>query len=160
LQELNIGDIHFGPLQEGKEYEVRFWIALELVKSGYSRFYDEDLMTFSDLNKIHWRETKLQSGRQISPLPEFFYPKLRRYLQDLKQKLSDDASFAGEYAQASRLAQDLVNCRLTKIVNLATYTHTENILKSLTKEEMTMFENMVNIVSEWKSKILKMDVLK
>lgn len=157
LQELNVAETAVGPLQEGKEYELRFWIALELVKAGYARFYDDDSMTFSSLNKIHWRETKLQSGRQISPLPEFFYPKLRRYLEELKRKVASDASIAGEYAQALRLAQDIVNCRLKKIVNLATYPKTESILKSLSKEERGIFESVDVTISEWMSKVLKVE---
>lgn len=155
LQELIVTEITVGPLQEGKEYEMRFWIALELVKAGYARFYEDDLMTFSSLNKIHWKETKLQSSRQISSLPKFFYPKLRRYLGDLKQRLTSDASLAGEYTQASRLAQDIVNCRLRKIVNLATYPQTEGILRSLSKEERSMFEYVDSMVSEWMLKVLK-----
>lgn len=155
LQEFSVAETTIGPFEEGKEYEMRVWIALELIKAGYARFYDEDSMTFTSLNKIHWRETKLQSGRQISPLPEFFYPKLRRYLEDLKSKTANDPSIAVEYAQASRLAQDIVNCRLKKIINLATYSQTEGVLKALSKEERCIFDSADNVISEWSSKVLK-----
>ena len=160
LQELSVAETTIGPLQEGKEYEIRFWIASELVKVGYAHFYEEDSMTFSSLNKMHWRETKLQSGRQISPLPEFFYPKLRRYLEELKLKLMSDASIAAEYAQASRLAQDIVNCRLKKIINLATYPQTESVLKVLSKEERCIFESTDSMISEWSFKVLKLEASK
>ncbi|MFH0749060.1 MAG: hypothetical protein V1915_03990 [Candidatus Bathyarchaeota archaeon] len=155
LQELSVAETIVGPLLEGKEYAMRFWIALELVKAGYARLYEDDAMTFSSLNKIHWRETKLQSGRQVSPLPEFFYPKLRRYLEELKRKVASDASLAIEYTQASRLAQDIINCRLKKIINLATYSQTEGILKALTKEERSIFEGVETMVSNWTSEVLK-----
>lgn len=159
LQEMKVAETVVGPLQEGKEYEMRYWIALELVKARYARFYEDDIITFLSLNKIHWRETKLQTGRQISPLPEFFYPKLRRYLRELKQKASSDASIASEYAQASRLAQDIVNCRIRKIVNLTTYSQVESILKSLSGEEKCVFEGLCEMVSEWGTKVLGMEVL-
>lgn len=155
LQELNVAEATIGPLEEGKEYEVRYWIASELVKAGYARFYEDVPLTFASLNKIHWRETKLQTGRQISPLPEYFYPKLRRYLEELRQSASRDASLAVEYAQALRLARDIINCRLKKIVNLATYPPAESILRSLSKEERCLFDNVCTMVSEWESKILK-----
>lgn len=157
LQAIDVAEATIGPLEEGKEYEVRYWIASELIKTGYARFYEDVPLTFASLNKIHWRETKLQTGRQISPLPEFFYPKLRRYLEALRQNASRDAAFAGEYAQASRLARDIINCRLNKIVNLATYPPSENILRSLTKEERSLFDNVCTVVSEWESKIFKME---
>ena len=160
LQELSVAETTVGPLEEGKEYEVRYWIALELVKAGYARFYEDVPMTFVSLTQIHWRETKLPTGRQISTLPAFFYPKLRRYLEDLKKKASTDASIAVEYAQASRLARDIVNCRLKKIVNLATYSREESILRSLSKEERSIFNRVNTMSSEWGSKILKMEVSK
>ena len=160
LQELNVAENIIGPLQEGREYEMRYWIALELVQARYARFYEEDSMTFSSLNRVHWLETKLQSGRQLSPLPEFFYSKLRRYLRELREKVTRDASFSGEYAQASRLAQDIVNCRLNKIVNLATYSQVENILKSLSVEERRVFDSISSIILKWSSKILDLEGLK
>ncbi len=157
LQSFDVADATVGPLEEGKEYEVRYWVASELVKAGYARFYDDIPLTFASLNKIHWRETKLQTGRQISPLPEFFYSKLRRYLDELKQNASRDASLAMEYAQASRLAHDIVNCRLNKIVNLATYPPTENVLRALCKEERGLFDSICATVSEWESRIYKVE---
>jgi hypothetical protein len=158
LQELKVAETTVGPLEEGKEYEVRYWMALELVKAGYARFYEDVSLTFLSLNQIHWRETKLQTGRQISSLPLFFYPKLRRYLDELKKKASSDAAIAGEYSQASRLAKDIVNCRLKKIVSLATYSQEESVLRSLSREERSIFESVGTMFSEWESKILKADV--
>lgn len=157
LQELSVADSVVGPLEEGREYEVRYWIALEMVKAGYARFYEDVQMTFLVLNQIHWRETKLQIGRQISSLPEFFYPKLRRYLEDLRQKVSKDASFAGEYAQASGLARDIVNSRLKKIIYLTTYPREESILQALSEEEMGIFDSGSAIVTGWESNILKVE---
>ncbi len=155
LQAIEVAETTVGPLEEGKEYEVRYWVASELVKAGYARFYEDVPLTFASLNKIHWRETKLQTGRQISPLPEFFYPKLRRYMEELRQNASRDATLAGEYAQASRLARDIINCRLNKIVNLATYPPSENVLRPLSKEERSLFDSVCSLVSEWEAKIFK-----
>ncbi|MFH0896592.1 MAG: hypothetical protein V1850_00890 [Candidatus Bathyarchaeota archaeon] len=160
LQELSVAETSVGPLQEGKEYTMRYWIALILVKAGYARFYEDDSMTLLSLNKVHWRETKLQIGRQISPLPEFFYSKLRRYLGELKQKATSNASFAGEYNQALRLAHDIVNCRLKKIANLATYSQEESALKSLSIEERSIFEGVSAMVLEWTTKIMDMETSK
>ena len=157
LQALPVAGMVVGPLEEGKEYEVRYWVASEVVKAGYARFYDDVSLTFASLNKIHWRETKLQTGRQISPLPEFFYSKLRRYLDGLKESASRDVSLALEYAQASRLAHDVVNCRLNKIVNLATYPPTETVLRALSKEERSLFDNICATVSDWGSQIYEME---
>ena len=155
LQEITVSETAVGPLEEGKEYEMRYWIAAELVKSGYARFREDEPLAFIALNKVHWRETKLQTGLQISALPDQFYPKLRRYLKGVREKLSADPAAANEYVQANRLAKDIVNCRLKKIVSLAaTPTHSASIMQSLSKEEQTLFENVKNAVDIWETQIL------
>jgi hypothetical protein len=157
LQELRIVDTTVGPLEEGKEYEMRFWIASELVEAGYARFSDDISMALSSLTQIHWRETRLQTGQRISPLPAFFYPKLRHYLNELKQKTVSDPSMAETYRQAARLAQDVVSCRLKKIVNLAPHARAESLVQSLSDEERTLFMTIRAMVSEWQSRILHVE---
>jgi hypothetical protein len=161
LQELKIAGVTVGPLKAGKELETKNWIASELVKAGYARFHDEYSMNIVSLNKIHWRETKLQTGRRISSLPEFFYPQLRRCLRELKEKAVSDASFAIEYDRAEKLARDIVNCRLKKIVSLSSSpSQTENILRSLSKEERNLYSDLRSRVLEWNSKILRVEASK
>jgi hypothetical protein len=153
LSQIEVAGKFIGPLEEGKEYEMPYWLAAELSKRGYTRF-SEELLTFATLNKIHWRETKLQTGLQVSALPEYFYPKLRRYLMAMREKTSTEAS--NEYTQAFRLAKDIVNCRLKKIVSIAaSTTRPATLLQSLTEEEIILFEGVRAIVSEWENQILK-----
>ena len=82
---IKLAGLEIGPFEEGKEYDVRFWIACELERAGIARFREEDILTGVELYKIHWNE-RAQSVRQIAPLPQNFYPKLRRYLAGLKKK--------------------------------------------------------------------------
>jgi len=161
LHELKIVGETLGPLEEGKEVETKNWVAFKLTKAGYARFRDEHSINIVSLNKIHWRETKLQTGRRISSLPEFFYPRLRRYLGELKEKARNNASFTIEYDRATRLAHDIVNCRLKKIVSLsASPSQTENVLRSLSKEERILYNELHIRVLEWNSKILKAGTFK
>ena len=158
LQEITVAETTVGPLEEGKEYEMRYWIAAELLKSGYVRFREDEPLAFVALNKVHWRETKLQTGLQISALPDQFYPKLRRYLKEVRDKLSVAPSVTNEYVQAIRLAKDIVICRMKKIVSLAaTPTRSTSIMQSLSKEEQTLFESIKNAVGEWESQILRIE---
>ena len=156
LKPLKIGSITIGPLKKGIDIEIQNWIASELIKSGYARYHDEYAMNSISLNKIHWRETRLQTGRQISSLPEYFYPKLRRYLNSLKEKAVSDASFAVEYDHSIRLAHDIVNCRLKKIVYLAaTSLQTENILRNLAMEERILYSDIHTKISKWNTDIFE-----
>jgi len=154
IQDLKVAGVDFGPIEEGQELDTRYWIASQLVSAGMASFRDDGLMTFNILYKIQWKETKLQTGRRISSIPEYFYPRLRRYLSQLKEKASMDATRASEYNNALRLSHDVVNCRLKKIVSLSTSsTLTEDLLQNLSKEERVLYERLHNIVSTWRSKI-------
>ena len=160
LQELKVADVVIGPSKEGEEYETKNWIASKLVRAGLAHFHEESLMNIVTLNKIHWKETKLQTGRQISSLPNFFYPLIRKYIRLLKEKATSDASVANEYNNALRLIRDIVDCRLKKIVSLsASPIQTEDILRSLSQEERLFFEYLRLTVHKWKSKILKMEAM-
>ena len=156
LRSLKLGSITIGPLKEGKVVETKNWIASELIKSGYARYHDEYSLNGISLNKIHWRETRLQTGRRIASLPEYFYPRLRRYLHTLNEKSVSDASFAVEYDRSVRLAQDIVTCRLKKIVSLAAAPlQTENILRDLAREERILYNDLHSKISKWNTDIFE-----
>lgn len=159
LKSLQIGSMTIGPLKEGEEVELKNWIASELIKKGYARYHDEYSVNSISLNKIHWRETRLQTGRRISSLPEYFYPRLRRYLHSLEEKAISDASFAIEYDRAVKLAHDIVNCRLKKIVSLAAApSQTENILRTLAREERILYNTLHSKISKWNTDIFTVEV--
>ena len=154
--EIKLAGLKVGPFQEGKEYEVRFWIARELEKAGIARFREEELLDLVKLNKIHWKE-RVQSTQQIAFLPEDFYPRLRRYLADLKTGAIKKPEKMRDYEKARRLSRDIINLRLKKIVSLASApAQTAQILRNLTKEERVIYERLHAIISEWRTRILKM----
>lgn len=153
--QIKMADGFVGPADEGKELEVRHWVARELIRAGLVRPRDEEILDIRALTKVHWREM-IQTGRQISTLPENFYPKLRRYLEFLKERASSDSAASQEYDRAIRLAYDIRDCRLRKIVTLAAApAQTENVLKSLSGEERFLYDSIFALVSSWKLKILK-----
>jgi DNA replication initiation complex subunit (GINS family) len=61
-----------------------------------------------------------------------------------------------EYQKASRMAQDIVNCRLQKIVSLASSPDQTNLtLKDMATEEHILYENLHTFISEWKTNIIQ-----
>ncbi len=161
IQELKVAGVELGPLEEGNEVDTRYWVASQLVDAGLASFHDDGLMTFNVLYKIHWKETKLQMGRRITALPEYFYPKLRRYLRELKKKTVTDTTRASEYNNAIRLAHDVVNCRLKKLVNLSSSpAQTEEILQNLSAEERILYESLHALIATWRSQIFKVGAFK
>ena len=155
--EIELAGLKIGPLQEGVELEVRYWAAEVLAKAGIVRFREEDMQDAVKLNKIHWKE-QVQTVKQTSPLPDDFYPKLRRFMKESKKKANSTAEKTVEYDKIARLSRDIVNCRVKKIVTLASApAQTDQLLKSLTVEERTLYKRLYEIITEWRNEILKGD---
>jgi hypothetical protein len=153
--EIQLVGMKVGPFEEGKEYEVPYWIAKELERAGIARIREEELLDAVKLHKISWKES-IQQARQVSPLDEDFYPRLRRYLVTLKRKAVSNPEKMREYEKATRLARDIVNCRLRKIVSLASFpAQTNQTLNNLALEERILYHHLNTIINEWKSQILK-----
>lgn len=153
--EIKLAGLTVGPFDEGNEYEVYFWVAKELAKVGVVHFREDDVLDSTKLFKVQWKEG-VQIPGQISDVPDDFYPKLRRFLSDLKQQASKQSEKYQEYDRAKQLARDIVNSRLKKIVALSSApTQSDQVLKKLTTEEKVMFEQLVKIISEWKARILE-----
>jgi hypothetical protein len=152
--EIKLAGLNVGPFDEGNEYEVYFWVAKELANAGMVHFRESELLDEKKLFSAQWKEG-VQIPGQISDLPDDFYPKLRRFLADLKKQAQEQSEKYQEYDRTRQLARDIVNSRLKKIVALsAAPTQSEQVLKKLTNEEKIIHDQLVKIISEWKTKIL------
>ena len=145
-----------GPFKEGQEYEVKLWIAQELKKAGIARIRMDEPLDLMMLNKIHWKE-RVQASQKVTSVPEDFYPKLRRYLEELNEEAIKKPEKRSDYEKAVNLSDDITRMRLKKIVSLASSskTQTSQILRSLTKEEKSIYTYLHTIISEWRNEILK-----
>ena len=152
--EIKLAGMSVGPFDEGNEYEVYFWVAKELANSGMVHFREDDILDATKLFKVQWKEG-VQIPGQISELSDDFYPKLRRFIADLKDQTANSEKYL-EYDRAKQLARDIVNSRLKKIIALSSApTQSEQVLKRFTSEEKILYEQLVKIISEWKTKILE-----
>jgi len=153
--EIKSPGINIGPFDEGNEYEVCYWVALELVRSGVARFHTEDLLDVTKLSKIQWTE-RVQTAGQISKLSEGFYPKLRRYLVELREGISNNPERMREYERVDHLTKDIVISRMKKIVSIASApAQTESALRNLTAEERLLYEQLFQVINSWKTRILE-----
>jgi len=154
--EIQLAGLKVGPFEEGREYDVKYWVAHELERAGIARIREEEQLDIKKLNNIHWKESGIVHARQLSTLENDFYPKLRRYLADLKKGAIGNPEKIREYEKVMRMSQDIVNVRLRKIVSLASSPEqTNQTLKDLATEERIIYERLHTIIKEWKSKILR-----
>jgi len=153
--EIKLAGLSVGPFEEGNEYEVIFWVASELARSGIVHFHAEDQLDTAKLGKIQWTE-RVQTAGQVSKLPEGFYPKLRRCLSELREGAASNPEKMREYERADQLTMDIVNSRLKKIVSIASApAQTESRLRDFTAEERLLYERLFSVINHWKKKILE-----
>lgn len=153
--EIDLPGVKVGPFQEGKEYEVRLWVAQELKKSGIAHIREEEPLDSKLLNKIQWKEG-FQAAQRVTVLPENFYPKLRRYLAELNEEAIKRPEARADYEKTKKLADDITRTRLKKIVSLASSpAQTRQILGNLTEEELTLYNYLYNTIDKWRNRILK-----
>jgi hypothetical protein len=152
--EIKLAGLTIGPLTEGNEYEVYYWIAQDLAKAGIAHFREDDILDATKLYKVQWKE-RVQAAGQISELSEDFYPKLRRYLATAKQEITKQPEKMQEYEKAKTLARDIVNSRLKKIVALSSGpTQGEQFTKKLTAEEKLIYQQLGKIITQWRNQII------
>lgn len=150
IRDIDLVGLKIGVHNSGDEFQVRFWIAEQLTDAETIRLKDEETIDLMSLQKIQWIETSLQTGRRISELPKMFYPKLRRYIRQLKEKEK-----YSELNQVLRLANDVVNSRLNKVINLSSASPiTNTMVKNLTDEEKWLCESLNKIIFSWREEIL------
>jgi len=155
LPEISLAGLNVGPFEEGNEYEVQLWAAIELEKAGIARFREEQRLDAAAVYKIQWTE-RVQTAGQISRLPESFYPKLRRYLKELKLEAAKKPEKMREYEKVVGSVQDVVNARLKKLVSLTSApAQTEQVLKNFTGEERLLYERLRRLIHEWRTRILE-----
>ena len=151
---IHLPSMKIGPFKEGKEYEVRFWVAQELKKAGIAHLRIDEPLDLIILNKIHWKES-VQSSQRVASLPKNFYPKLRRYLRELSEKAIKKMEYRNDYEKARKLSEDITRTRLKKIVSLASSPRTRQIWGNLTMEEQVLYDHLYEIISNWRTDILK-----
>jgi len=154
--EIKLAGLSVGPFEEGNEYEVHYWIGQEITNQGIAHFREDDCLDATKLYKIVWKE-RVQIAGQISELPEDFYPKLRRYLANIKGEIARKPEKIQEFEKTKQLAGDIVNSRLKKIVALSSSGpgQTDQVLKKITEEERTIYEQLSKIIGDWKAQILE-----
>jgi hypothetical protein len=151
--EVELAGLTVGPFEEGNEYEVRFWVALELEKAGIARPREETLNASRLYPILHLERSQPVSS--LSSLPEDFYPRLRRVLEDLKNDSRSSPEKMREYDYVQQLSKDIASCRLKKIISLASAPGQKGqVLRNLTAEELALYGALDKIINQWRREIL------
>lgn len=156
LPQLRVGGEDMGAPAEGTELKLPRWAARALEEEGYVRLKNEEEHQLKpiDVVKISWKEERSES---LSKLPANFYPKLRGLLTKLNENLKKNPTTTAlnEQRHVSIKAQDLINCRLQKILRLSfERTPSKSSIEVLEPEELALFNALRSDIEEWRQRIL------
>ncbi len=153
--EIRLAGFSLGPFEEGNDYEVYYWVALELEKAGIAHPREEDRLDATKLSKVQWTE-RIQTSGQVSKIPDHFYPKLRRCLTEIRKEIAKDPEKIREYERLRQLTQDITNSRLRKIILIASApAQAENTLRNFTTEEKLLCDRLYGLIDRWRKQILE-----
>jgi hypothetical protein len=151
-----LGNI-IGPFKKGEELAVPRWVGKEIVDEGIAKYHEKEKLSLKELSKVHWRES-LPTSRQLPLLEEDFYCKLRSLLSELKELGKNDVTRLKEYEKVLSISNDIVNCRLMKLVIFsASAFQSGDLMKNLTLEERSLLEVLSKTIQDWRENILEMN---
>jgi len=156
IPKLVVGDIELGPIDSGASFEIQRWIADEFIRSGVARLADATSeMSLTKVQEHYIKET-MQPSRRLSTLPEDFYPKLRRLLNELSKTRLSDPDKTDEFRKMTQLSTDILTVRLNKILLLSSaHGQNEDVLKNLTPDEKLMYATLHKAVENWRRKVFE-----
>lgn len=155
LPQIEVLGKKLGPFKNGDETDVPRWVAAEMVDSGVAKYREKEGLTLQDLSKVHWKEA-LPSSRQIPQLDQDFYCSLKHLISSLKEEGKKDIEKLKEYEKALSISNDIINCRLRKLVTYAASAYqSSDLFKNLTPEEKALLEDLTDLITVWREKIIK-----
>jgi DNA replication factor GINS len=147
IPEANLSTFTLQEVAEGDVVEVPRWVAEVLEENNLVNLGEEGVE--AELFRALQRE-KLQGPTQPSQLSKDIYLKLRRYLMMLRRKNPRDT----HYEKVRVSTQDLITTRLVKMVTMAGYTSQPEPTILLSPEELLLYREIRELVSEWRSLVL------
>ncbi len=147
-------DILFGSLggfvKEGTTIELPLRIADQLVEAGCGEIDFSKIYSITELNKIRWREEKVDD---LQPLEAGFYVKVKLLLRRLEREAleREDRTLLRQARQVKGIAVDILRRRMYKIASLALSgaNPSRNLMENMTKEERVFYVRLCEVVKDW-----------
>ena len=117
----------------------------------------ETLRLMGDLRKYYIWKVKLCGLLADDGVSEEVFTKIfEEYVKEIDQLSEAWNEKIRDYERSMSLAQDIVNCRLKKIVSLSSSSlQMDQILRNLSREERSLYNDLFEMIGGWKSNILK-----
>jgi hypothetical protein len=155
LDEFTVESVSYGPLEQGREFDVQRWIAEILIAQNKARLKHAGI-DLPDLQKALWRETG-DSVLQELP-PDFFLAAKQRIASLARENLQapNDVRLAAQ-TKMERLLRDLTANRLLKLMKIALREERlEETKKRMAEEERWLVDRLVSLLRNWQKDVLEL----
>ena len=135
--------------EEGRTFDIPFWIAKILVDSGLARFIDSGI-TQEEWMQIHFRERFNPLG-PLTSLPDDFYSRAYLSLFLVKQGGFMESSKQEVFNRSWARFRDILEARIGKITRLASVETAQS--QSMELEEILFYETLRGTIANWRDKM-------
>ncbi len=157
LDEFTIQDLTFGPVKKSGEFDVPRWVADVLVAANQVKL-KAPTMSVPDLQKALWRET---GEPVLQPLSANYYFQIRTSIQHLatqNQQNPNDVRLATQ-TKMEQLLRDLIANRLLKLMKLSLREERiHETKKKMTHEERWLFDRLINLLRQWQTQVMEIEI--
>ena len=155
VPELIIGGRKLGPFQSGEQAYLPNWAVEQLVTHGLANIAPEDAYeSLRRLLNLHREEEK--QPHKLQTFHPFLYAALNRKMHRLQEdRTSMDPRRYEEIERMQRMIPFLVETRLSKIIRVAKSGAYQEKRKQMTNEERWLCEEIAEILSVWRTKVME-----
>jgi hypothetical protein len=156
IDEFTLQDTKFGPVEKGREFTIPQWVAVELIATNMVKLKDEPIKV-PTLQKTLWQETEDSALQSLTP---DFFQQIRNSIEQLStlnEKEPNDVRLAAQ-TRMEHLFRDLIVNRLLKLMKLSLREERlRETKKKMTGEERWLFDQLVNLIRNWKTQVLEIE---
>ncbi len=149
LSKMFAGGVEIGPFEQGQEVYLANWIIEILIADEIVEILPEDeFEAMSHLQRIYQQERKQSRIQEINPL---LFAAIREKVQRLQgDKTSPDPIGQQDIGKLEDLLRNMIEIRLSKIIQVAKSGAYQDTQKQMTQEERWLCEEIIEILSEWR----------
>ena len=132
-------------LEVDKEFKTFYWVARELARNGLIEYIDE-ILSNNEWTQVHFKE-RINPAGPPSPLTDNFYSKAYQSFTT-----SEDLNAAININRVRARYRDILESRINRITRYAS-AEADSPTRVLQKEEISLYDQVHSIVSDWRSKM-------
>lgn len=147
IPEIEIVGFKLDSVEADSEFTTFYWVARELARNGLIG-YEDEILNNNEWTQIHFKE-RINPAGPPSPLPEEFYAKAYQSFTS-----AEDMDTVINLNRIRARYRDILESRINRITRYAA-AEANSPTRVLQSEEISLYDNVHRIISEWRQKMRK-----